>query len=282
MATFNSYASEISDKNYYLGTFYQDPDSVLYGSSSTDGTTTAKADKKFASKIVGNDLWGFRFLFNPTTWSYGIQVNSSGIDWTIPNDNGSVLAFPGIGGQINITLLLDRVADMSTIRKWDQGGRKNLPGTPDYPRTLTEAECLGLLYRGTEYDLEFLFRVINGAPQDSTLLGAKDGGFEVQTSNLGYIAGVPFIFKVHDHLRYRVILNNINVRHDIFTREMVPIRTLVELTLERVPDFASDGANQSKVDKLTSLAVVLPAKQAKSITGTVKVPHGSYTGWRAE
>lgn len=277
---FTNYASEISDKNYYLGTFYQDPDTVQYGGSATDGTsTTAATNKNFASKITGNDLWGFRFLFNPTTWSYGITVNSN-VDWSIPNSNGAILAFPGIGGQVSITLLLDRVADMNTLKKWDKEGRVNPPGPGEYPRTLTEAECLGLLYRGTEYDLEFLFRVINGAPQDSTLLGSKDGGFEVQTSNLGYIAGVPFIFKIHDHLRYRVILNSINVNHDIFTREMVPIRTLVQLTLERVPDFSSSGANQSQVDKMTSLAVAIPASQSGTGAKTTRIPHGAYTGWK--
>jgi hypothetical protein len=264
---------EISDSNYLLGIFYQDPDTTEYGGGTVD-KGVSKGNKSFTSKVEGGTPWVFRFLFNPTNFRYDMSVNSQ-VDWSIPNDNGAILAYPGIGGQISLTLLLDRVADMNAAKRWAKDKTKTPLGAGEYPYVLSEEQTMGILKRGTEYDIEYLFRVINGGPMPSTMLGSPDGALEMKTSNLGYIAGVPFIFKVHDHLKYRVMMSSISITHDIFTRDMVPIRSLLSITLERIPDFSTSNANQSAVDKVTTLALGVKATSTGSGSAGVRVAHGN-------
>ena len=267
---------EINDTNYLLGVFYQDPDTTDYGGGTVKDGTLEKGSKNkvFSSKVENGTPWVFRFLFNPTNFQHSISVNST-VDWSIPNDNGALLAYPGLGGRISFELLLDRVADMNAAKRWVRGGKKNPLGAGEYPYTLTSEQMMGILKRGTDYDIEYLFRVVNGGPMPSTMLGAKDGDLEIKTANLGYIAGVPFIFKIHDHLKYRVMLSDLNIKHDMFTREMVPIRSWVGITLERIPDFATSSANQSAVDKATTLALGINAGKTNSGSGNIRVAHGN-------
>ena len=244
-----------------LGIFYQEPLTVRYGAA--EGS---KDPKVYAPNTSGK-MWGFRFLFNPTSWSYSLSVNTT-VDWTRPNGDATapaILAATGIGGNLSITILLDRVADMNTMRKWWKRGRINPPGPPLYPYTLSDEQCLGILHRGTEYDLEYLFRVINGDPQETAMVGTGPEGYDSKSANLGYVAGSPFMFKIHNNQKYRVMCSNLSVQHDMFTREMIPIRSLVTVSLERIPDFASTDASQN-LDKFTDIALGVDAQNTTSST----------------
>jgi hypothetical protein len=241
-----------------LASFYIDPDQV-------DLKTGKAVNKDKYSKAADiNRFWGFRFLFNPQYISYSMTANSQ-VDWTRPNDNGALLVAPGIGGYITLNILLDRVADMNTMRLWNQNGRGILP-VGKYPTTMDPEQCAGILYRGTEYDIEYLFRVLNGNPQSSTLLGSDpNNSLEMLTANLGYIAQLPFVFKVQDHMRYKVILSSLSIEHSMFTKEMIPIRSVVQIQLERIPDVATKGSKYLKADTLNQLTPKLAAKALNSL-----------------
>lgn len=259
-----------------LGIFYQDPLTVRYGSKEGDTTNNPQA----YSPRTSGELWGFRFLFNPTSWSYSLSVDSS-IDWTNPGDTNAILVSKGIGGNMSITILLDRVADMNDMRTWYNKGMVNNPGPPYYPYVLSTEQCLGILNRGTEYDLEYLYRVINGDPQTTDMIGTGPSGYDNKSANLGYLAGLPFMFKIHDNQKYRVMIANISVQHDMFTREMIPIRSLLNLTLERLPDFSATGESQN-LDKFTDVAVGVSAASTDSgVSRTVSPGSGlSSSGYR--
>lgn len=239
------------DGNAYnqLGMIYQDPDTV---------TNTAKVYGSTVQKF-----WGFRFLFNPTFWNYQISA-SNNVDWTRKNENNAVLITSGVGGTMSLRLVIDRVADMNTMRRWVMNGRRDTIGSPNYPKTLTPEQCEGILRRGTEYDLEYMFRVFNGNPEKSTLLGAKVGELEMDTANLGYVTSLPFVLKLNDQQRYKVILSSLTVQHDMFTHEMIPIRTLVDLGVERIPDFYSNTSKYLTIDTQTQLIQKLPSAATNS------------------
>ena len=240
-----------------LGVFYQDPDSNAT-TESTDAAGTKTTAASNAAKLT-NNLYGFRFLFNPTTFSYGANVNTS-VDWSIPNTNNAVVVGTGIGGQISLSILLDRVADMYTMKNKRPS---DIIGPPYYPYDLTNEQCENLLRRGTEYDIEYLFRVVNGKPAPTTMLGYNGtSNFKLESSNMGYIAGTPFIFKVHDSLRYRVMLNTLQVSHDLFTKDMVPIRSYLSIGLERLPDFPSTSTQN--LDKFTDIAIGIKSTSTNS------------------
>lgn len=168
------------------------------------------------------------------------------------------------GGTISLRLVLDRVADMNTVRRWVMDNRAATIGAPDYPINLTPEQCEGLLRRGTEYDMEYMFRVFNGNPEKAPLLGNPVGNLEMATANLGFVTSLPFIFKLNDQLRYKVILSSLTVQHDLFTKEMIPIRTLVDVTLERIPDFYYEKSKYLSIDSKTKLIQTLPASATAS------------------
>lgn len=255
-------ADAYDDGNAYnqLGMIYQDPDTV---------SNTAKVFDATVQKF-----WGFRFLFNPTFWNYQISA-SNNVDWTRKNENNAVLITSGVGGTMSLRLVIDRVADMNTMRRWYLDGRRNVIGAPTYPKSLSAEQCEGILRRGTEYDLEYMFRVFNGNPEKSTLLGAPVGSLEMSTANLGYVTSLPFVLKLNDQQRYKVILSSLTVQHDLFTHEMIPIRTLVDLGVERIPDFYSEKGKYLTIDSKTKLIQTLPSGATNTGSSGSSTPRGA-------
>jgi len=241
----------VSADNEYdqLASFYIDPEIVSLPDKKLDklpGGTSAAL----------NRFWGFRFLYNPQYVSYNMSSNNK-VDWTRPNENDAVLVASGIGGSITVNILLDRVADMNTMRAWKESG-KTLSLQGIYPTGMTDEQCAGILHRGTEYDLEYLYRVINGNPQQVTLMGLDpEDGLELFSANMGYLTQLPFIFKVSERMRYKVIMQSISVEHSMFTREMIPIRSVVQINLERLPDLETSFDNYARAEELNRVTPVI-------------------------
>lgn len=195
----------------------------------------------------------FHFNYNPTSISYQTQSNTS-IDWTLGNaDTANVL---GGNTAVSFTLYLNRIADMTEVRRAVTSG-----STRNYPRPLTAKEIQGLLTRGTEYDLEFLYRIVNGNPEPADnfdpkyqnpegLLAGTKGGI---SSDFGYITGIPFWIRFHDNLRYKVSLNSLQVDHVLFTEDMIPMLTTVAVAATRIPAFGKiDDAIEQKFKDSTA------------------------------
>lgn len=169
--------------------------------------------------------WGFQFMYNPTTFSHNNAADTS-IDWTNTLDVSSLLT----GSQgITFTLFLNRVIDMSALETNDYASK--------YATALSAEDVKGIKSRGTEYDLEYLYRTINGNPESSPTM-------DMPTSDFGYLAGVPIWLRLHDNMRYKVALANINVNHIMFSDKLVPVLSEVNLTFMRipVPIYGNDAA----------------------------------------
>ena len=213
----------------------------MFGESIAKGTIqmplnlTNSAAWKFKTGIYKEDstMYGFKFLYNPTEvnmgWGMLEGVNPNTIR---SNAAGQLMPVTGIGlSTIDFTILLNRIGDMDFLDK------NGLAPGEDSPysgvNTLSRVEDLKMIYkRGTMYDLEYLFRVINGPSAiHTTLLNEK-------TADWGFLIGTQIELFLGDGLRYMVRLNGINVSHTIFNDRMVPVLSQVSLSFGRYNDVA--------------------------------------------
>lgn len=198
-----------------LGKIYQDDDGAKALNKPGGGP-------KGKGKI---NYWGFKFIYNPNSISYGTTTNTS-IDWMLNSKDPANL----LGGNttVKVELYLNRIADMTELKSWKGGSYSK-----NYPTPLTADDVQGILNRGTEYDLEFLYRVLNGDPGRTALLSYSGG----QTADFGYITGTPCWFHLHDNMRYYGSMSSVSVNHMIFTESMVPVMSVVTLDFIRYPSL---------------------------------------------
>jgi hypothetical protein len=93
-----------------------------------------------------------------------------------------------------------------------------------------------LMEQGTMADLEYLFKSINGgSDQWVTLLGKRTAaiGFLMPTL-LGLVLGPS----TKNNLSYVGWLTGLSMQHEMFTEQMVPLRTTVSINMEC---FAGSG-----------------------------------------
>lgn len=206
----------LNNRNNRLGKIYQ----------STDGAEALNKPTKGERK-----LWGFRFTYNPQSMNYGTTTNTS-VDWMLNSKDPANL----LGGNttVNIELYLNRIVDMTALKnlKSTVTTSTGIDYTNGYPRALRKEEIEGILYRGTEYDLEFLYRVLNGDPGKTALLD-----YDGKTSDFGYITGTPCWFHLHNNLKYYGSMASLDVKHVMFTQEMVPMLSVVNISFIRYPSL---------------------------------------------
>ena len=210
--------------------------------------------------------WGFRFMYNPTTISYNTSANNS-IDWALGSKDSAALLS---GNQtVTIQIYLNRIIDLSYLNAvYGYGYLNSLGGTQisvpaAYGRNLTPDEYKGIMSRGTEYDLEFLYRCLTGNPlTNNPLLNSdfKDSG----SADIGYITGIPLWMYLNDNLRYFGSVASIGVNHAIFNTEMVPMLSVVDISFSRYPAY---NGNAGALDTNTIHTALFPPANSTS-TGT--------------
>jgi hypothetical protein len=206
-----------------LGFIFQEPNPAN-AVNAPGGSAAGRGGQQ--GKMSMSQLWGFRFMYNPAS-----IVHSMGLDPTID----ATLADPATQlsgtGTIQFELLLNRIIDVAILAK---GGH----GPLDYPGfTLSTPDILGILNRGTAYDLDFLYRVINGDPVRSSPQ-MLDAGW---TSDFGYMIGSPVWVHFSRDQRFRGIIQSLTVSHGMFSPNMVPLLTTVSVTMGRLPVISTDS-----------------------------------------
>lgn len=204
------------------------------------------------NKKTGNALqWGFRFMYNPEMISYENSDNS-GVDWTYGSKDKSILL---AGSQtFNFDLLINRIPDMSYLQlirnsaadRYTQEDimRSNLSVPAAYGRLLEGYEMDGILKRGTEYDIEFLYRVLTGDPLPNSLLLEK--GSTQLTADIGYTTKVPVWLFLNENMRLFGSVSSISVVHRIFDQNMVPMLTRLSIGFQRYPAYEGQSPNTGK------------------------------------
>lgn len=194
--------------------------------------------------------WGFRFMYNPTTISYNTAANNS-IDWTRGSKDSAAL----LSGNQTVTfqLYLNRLVDMGYLDALygsgvGQSRYDQMTPTMAYGRNLEEEEYQGILHRGTEYDIEFLYRTLTGDPLTNNPL--FNPNYKGRSADIGYITGIPLWLYLNDNLRYYGAVASLGVNHVIFNTEMVPMLSVVDISFARYP--AQFGNNSDSVKSIVS------------------------------
>lgn len=173
-------------------------------------------------------IYGFKFLYNPTTVSMSWGVSTE-ID-VAQLMAGTLKAMPqtdaALNSSITFSIILNRMLDMNSIT--ENGGIK---GTNPYPSTVSAADLRGIYNKGTMHDLEYFFRAVNGKGVDYV-----SGLLEQKTADVGWLNSFPVELHLGSGLRYLVRVTQLNVEHKIFNERMVPIFSTVDIICKRLLD----------------------------------------------
>jgi hypothetical protein len=201
------------------------------------GRGTIQMDRKYVNAIgkaqkdttkFDPQMYGFKFLYNPTTVSmaWGVQqmmdpnYESSGEDIFNPISAGL------ISSTIVFEVVLNRIGDFNHLNA-DGSVRGKYPyGQIDVP-----LEDRKQIYnRGTMYDLEYFFKTINGP--HGTFTSAYNG----LTADSGWLRPSSMELHLGAGMRYRIRINEVAINHLIFNNRMVPILSKVQFTCGRYND----------------------------------------------
>lgn len=200
---------------------------------------TAQLTKTTEGVELKNDdrKWGFQFLWNPSEISTNVARN---MDIT-PSAADTLRVVSGVfPGQETVTfnILLDRVNDFACIRSskvkdFNDFSKFYTAAYPGQGKQAFGEQLEALMRQGTMADLEYLFRAINGSGMGvekwGTLMGKR-------TANLGYLQptllGISLGPDRLNNLSYVGWLSNIAINHNMFTQDMIPMRTTVTLSIE--------------------------------------------------
>jgi len=235
---------------------FSDPNVDLVQDSDKGLTTVSAgtADRKY----------GFQFLWNPETFGTQVAVQMDATPTAGDRFLGAVGAFPATE-TITFNVRLDRTNDFACansyfkrpsnmlgvnpvdsnvdvnnyITKADvvkfvdfykvNGGwtGADVGGTEGFSATI-EAKLIDLFQRGTIADIEFLYRAINGpGPGDGSLWVNNRG---IKTSDIGFLQ--PTLLNIDiGPLSYQGYVTSMSVNHIGFTRDMIPMRSDVTISL---------------------------------------------------
>jgi hypothetical protein len=210
-------------KDFTRGYIYQDANGAATLNKNPDKL------KDLAAVKTAQRLWGFKFMYNPTTFSYSTASNNA-VDWTLGQSDPATL----LAGNSNVTfeVYINRIPDLKYLRLTSP----KVPESTIYKRPLTQVERDGILNRGTEYDIEFLYRVLNGDPLQKSLLLNYNG----VTADFGYTTGVPCWLVLNENMRYFGTVASFQVSHVMFDLNMVPMLSTVSVTFSRYPALWND------------------------------------------
>ena len=188
--------------------------------------------------------YGFRFHYNPQSIDQTIGT-LQGISPELMmsgKDQANMITAPTQSSTISFQLYLNRIEDMNALANVVHVER-SAPLITDadsknyYPEVVTQADRELIKDFGTMYDLEFLFKAVNG----------EMGGYtsplrSVKTADVGWLNGMAVEMHLGRKLRYLARIINISVKHILFTENMVPTLSVVTISAHRFHDTTTIDA----------------------------------------
>lgn len=189
--------------------------------------------------------WRFKFHYNPAAVSVSQTYNTELDPLFIAKDPAASIQS---GSSVSFDLWINRIEEMQllnldgTVRggdgnvddeylKWRWRGAKVDKDTRSLIRT-----------QGTQYDLEYLYRVCNGEPLET---------WKGLSADYGILFGQPLrlhFTRVKNNgmnvgMNYYGFISSISIDHKMFSMDMVPSLTQVTINFTRIPDtLALDSA----------------------------------------
>jgi hypothetical protein len=224
----------------FFGQGYVGPDVQVTGNSN-DKTLNVKGGN------AGKASYGFQFMWNPESFSQSTSVNMN-VTPSETDATSGLTGFVAANSTIRFTLRLDRTNDFAHFKANNFGygvafataaealatvdadvssfHRYYFAGGPvnsevDFGANVSH-KIIELQKYGTAADLEYLYRSING--DGFNKLGQD-------TSEIGYLR--PTLVRLDlGPQKYLGIVSSIDVSHLAFTRDMIPIRTDVAISID--------------------------------------------------
>ena len=225
-----------------------------------EGTGVYKVDPATGASLPGStsiNKYGFQFVWNPETFSQNTQVNMS----VTPSNTDPTVALTGFAAAnstMTFTIRLDRTNDFACAKSFKSNDLNTtivLPNTNSQngydpaiaginaadaviAGSLTKYYTVGnpvtadanladkiaeLMTYGTEADIEYLYKTVNGSGWKG--IGGRD------TSNIGYL--MPALIRLDlGNQKFVGVVSSVGVSHLAFTRDLIPIRTDVSITVD--------------------------------------------------
>lgn len=201
------------------------------GSTFMGATSAAKADGSVDAGFLQNFSYGFQWLWNPDKVGSKVEVNPEVVP--SPMDGTANLSglFSGMES-VTVSARINRVVDMAMIRgkvpNLSSYYMDNYPGAK-IPKDIS-AQLKMLEERGTMADLEYIYRMCNGLNDGKGK--ANTNALGVVTSDTAFLSPTPVVLKIGTGaLSYVGWLNSITISHTMFTWDMIPIDTTIDLQL---------------------------------------------------
>lgn len=202
------------------------------------GATSDSSKGGTDATLVQADMkYGFQFLWNPSSISSSVSRNMDITPSSADRLKSVVGAFPG-QETVSFNIVIDRINDFACLKALPNANTLSSYYGTGYPG---ETEPFGtkiqnLMKQGTMADLEYLFKAINGGSENwKTLLGKP-------TANIGFLMptllGLVLGPSTTNNLSYVGWLTGLTMQHEMFTEEMIPLRTTVSINMEC---FAGSG-----------------------------------------
>lgn len=182
--------------------------------------------------------YGFRFHYNPQSIDQTIGT-LQGISPELlmsGKDQANIITQPTQTSTISFQLYLNRIEDMNALANYAVGENSTkITSDQDslkyYPEIVKEEDRKLIKNFGTMYDLEFLFKAVNGemGGYKSPLRGTK-------TADVGWLNGMAIEMHLGRKLRYLARIINISAKHILFTENMVPTLSVVTISAHRFHD----------------------------------------------
>jgi len=188
--------------------------------------------------------YGFRFHYNPQSIDQTIGT-LQGISPELMmsgKDQANMITSPTQSSTISFQLYLNRIEDMNALAtKGVSSNSTSITSDDDstkyYPEIVKSEDRKLIKNFGTMYDLEFLFKAVNGemGGYKSPLRGTK-------TADVGWLNGMAVEMHLGRKLRYLARIINISVKHILFTENMVPTLSVVTISAHRFHDTTTIDA----------------------------------------
>jgi len=215
--------------------FYDAPPAGDTAPSSAQGLISTSN----AAAAKDKNLFGFQFLWNPTTLSNSISYNPAMVPSSADGFAQYSSLFTGMES-MQVTAQINRVMDFAAFKAnpgmslsemaSSYAAYKN-PQSKSKAET-TEQQISDLLKRGTMADVEYIYRMVNGIgnasiPTFTNVLGR-------QTADLAFLSPTAIAIKFGpnpDSLSYVGWLTQVDVQHLQFTEDMIPLDTTVTISI---------------------------------------------------
>lgn len=193
--------------------------------------------------MYGSDnwTWGFQFMWNPTDININVRRNVN----ITPSPADQLTSLSGtFQGQESIafTVILDRTNDFAALRAGNATPANEYPASNPKDASLPiETRVEELLRRGTDHDVDYLFKMINSDRGTSYVNNQEvpnttwKNGLGRESADTAYLAttivAVSFGKDPTQNLSYIGWIDSINIKHTAFTEDMIPIRTQLDINM---------------------------------------------------